>query len=82
MERIDDVLMAGRWQVWDSDIGLTLMFSEIRRGKRVECEVSGILKTTAILKVISIPEHVSFSLVWSPTRCTMAYVKGSSHLSS
>lgn len=46
----------------------------------MECEVSGVLKTDATLKVISTPEHVtlgSFSLVWSPARCTMACMQGS-----
>lgn len=46
----------------------------------MECEVSGVLKADATLKVISTPEHVtlgSFSLVWSPARCTMACVPGS-----
>lgn len=44
MERIRDVPLAGRRQVWNSDGGLSLRFSEsqFRRGDRlsVECLVS------------------------------------------
>ena len=44
MERIKDVLVAGRWQVWNSDGGLSLRFSEshFRRGDRlsVKCLAS------------------------------------------
>lgn len=41
MERIN-VLTAGRWQVWGSDSGLTLMFSEFRREDmlKVNCLMS------------------------------------------
>lgn len=44
MERINDVPVAGRWQFWNSDGGLSLRFSEsqFRRGDKlsVKCLVS------------------------------------------
>lgn len=42
MERVGDVLTAGRWQFWDSSSGLAPRFSEFRREDilSVNCLVS------------------------------------------